>query len=79
MIMKNVLTSTNNNKDILSSDKIDRKKFFLLAGIAALGTALVSVFPFGKKVVNSTTNKEPIKISPNPHAVKRNNRQENHG
>ena len=78
MIMKNGLTSTNKNKDILSSDKIDRKKFFLLAGIAALGTALVSVFPFGKKVVNITT-KEPIKISPNPHAVKRNNRQENHG
>jgi hypothetical protein len=78
MIMKNGLTSTNKNKDILSSDKIDRKKFFLLAGIAALGTALVSVFPFGKKVVNSTS-KEPIIISPNPHAVKRNNRQENHG
>ena len=78
MIMKNGLKSSNNNKDILSSDKIDRKKFFLLAGIAALGTALVSVFPFGKKVVNSA-NKEPIKISPNPHAVKRNNRQENHG
>ncbi|MBK9227075.1 MAG: hypothetical protein IPL67_08520 [Ignavibacteria bacterium] len=76
--MKNGLTSTNNNKDILSSDKIDRKKFFLLAGIAALGTALVSVFPFGKRVVNST-KKEPIKISPNPHAVKRNNSQKNHG
>ena len=54
MIMKNGLTSTNNNKDILSSDKIDRKKFFLLAGISALVTALVSVFPFGKRVFNST-------------------------
>jgi hypothetical protein len=78
MIMKNGLSSTNNNKDILSSEKINRKKFFLLAGIAALGSALVSVIPFGKKVVNSTS-KEPIKILPNPHAVKRNNSQKNHG
>jgi hypothetical protein len=78
MIMKNGLSSTNNNKDILSSEKINRKKFFLLAGIAALGSALVSAIPFGKKVVTST-KKEPIKISPNPHAVKRNNSQKNHG
>ena len=78
MIMKNGLSSTNNNKDILSSEKIDRKKFFLLTGIVALGTAVLSAIPFGKKIAGSS-KKESIKISPNPHAVKRNNRQENNG
>ncbi len=79
MIMKNGLSSTNYNKDILSSEKIGRKKFFLLTGIAALGTAVLSAIPFGRKVVAGSTKQESIKISPNPHAVKRNNRQENNG
>ncbi len=78
MIMKNGLSSTNYNKDILSSEKIDRKKFFLLTGVVALGSAVLSAIPFGKKFAGSA-KQEPIKISPNPHAVKRNNRQENNG
>lgn len=64
------LTSTNNNKNILSSEKIGRKKFFLLSGVAALGSVLLSAIPFGKSVAKHE-EKHSIRIAPNPHSVKR--------
>ncbi|MBX7043859.1 MAG: hypothetical protein K1X85_13250 [Ignavibacteria bacterium] len=65
------MTSTNLNKKTLSSDKIGRKKFFLLTGAAALGTALATAIPFGKSAAKDSSSKEPLRVIPNPHAVKR--------
>jgi hypothetical protein len=72
------LTSTNNNNNILSSEKIGRKKFFLITGFAALGTAIVSAVPFGKTFAKST-KKEPMKVSPHPQAVKRTKKEVRNG
>ncbi len=72
----NGLTSTNNNNNILSSETIGRKRFFLLTGIVALGTAILSAVPFAKSIAKGSSVKGTIKINPHPNAVSRNMNKE---
>ena len=76
--MNNTVIDTN----IINTNKIKRKKFFLYSGAIAFGMFAASKFPFNIFSSNQTVNNKKessIKITQNPNAVKRNSRQENNG
>jgi hypothetical protein len=58
--------------------KIDRKKFFLTAGVSFLGISLLNKFPFKLFGKNSKFENGKIQVKINPSAVSRNKKDDNH-
>ncbi|MEO8665269.1 MAG: hypothetical protein ABI462_07220 [Ignavibacteria bacterium] len=67
-------------KDIVEKKiKIKRKKFFLYSGAVALGIYTASKIPFNFFQTKQSQKVSSIKITQNPHAVKRKAREVNNG
>ncbi|MBS1519283.1 MAG: hypothetical protein JSS91_14465 [Bacteroidetes bacterium] len=74
---KNLPVSNNNTGSGILPEKLNRKKFFVFTGLAALGIAAASVIPFNLFRSNTPKPAASLKIKENPNAVKRKSKEAN--